>query len=113
MSETTIQIDRLVGPTHHFGGLGVGNVASMAHGGQVSRPAAAARQGLAKMRLVAEHTGINLCCRRNRDRVFHCFVDSDFRARTTTFLKLLSTKHRNCCRRLAARRRCGPPTRRR
>ena len=48
-----IQVDRLVGPTHHYGGLGVGNVASAQHAGQVSYPAAAAEQGLAKMRLVA------------------------------------------------------------
>lgn len=48
------QVDRLVGPTHHFGGLGVGNVASMAHAGNVSNPRAAAIQGLEKMRLVAE-----------------------------------------------------------
>src|SRR6056297_3662393 len=48
-----VQIDRLVGPTHHFGGLGVGNVASQLHAGEVSNPAAAARQGLEKMRLVA------------------------------------------------------------
>ncbi len=47
------QVDRIVGPTHHFGGLGIGNVASQAHHGQVSNPAAAALQGLDKMRLVA------------------------------------------------------------
>lgn len=58
MSEIEIQVDRLVGPTHHFGGLGVGNVASMSHGGEVSNPAAAALQGLAKMRLVAELTKV-------------------------------------------------------
>ncbi|EMI22049.1 Succinylarginine dihydrolase [Rhodopirellula maiorica SM1] len=48
-----IQVDRLVGPTHHFGGLGVGNVASLSHAGNVSNPASAAIQGLDKMRLVA------------------------------------------------------------
>ena len=48
-----VQLDRLVGPTHHFGGLGVGNLASQSHRGQVSNPAAAALQGLDKMRLVA------------------------------------------------------------
>jgi succinylarginine dihydrolase len=48
-----VQLDRIVGPTHHFGGLGVGNVASQSHGGQVSNPMAAALQGLDKMRLVA------------------------------------------------------------
>jgi succinylarginine dihydrolase len=48
-----VQVDRLVGPTHHFGGLGVGNIASAEHAGQVSDPAAAALQGLDKMRWVA------------------------------------------------------------
>lgn len=49
-----VQIDRVVGPTHHFGGLGVGNLASQSHHGQESNPAAAAIQGLDKMRRVAE-----------------------------------------------------------
>ena len=49
------QLDRLVGPTHHFGGLGVGNVASLSHAGHVSNPANAAIQGLDKMRLVASY----------------------------------------------------------
>lgn len=48
-----VQVDRIVGPTHHFGGLGVGNVASARHGGQPSNPAAAAIEGLDKMRRVA------------------------------------------------------------
>jgi succinylarginine dihydrolase len=45
--------DGLVGPTHNYAGLSTGNVASMAHGGQVSNPRAAALQGLAKMKFVA------------------------------------------------------------
>jgi succinylarginine dihydrolase len=53
MNLQEVQVDRLVGPTHHFGGLGVGNLASQQHSGQVSNPAAAALQGLDKMRLVA------------------------------------------------------------
>ncbi len=53
MSFIEAQIDRVVGPTHHFGGLGVGNVASKMHAGQASNPQAAAFQGLDKMRLVA------------------------------------------------------------
>jgi succinylarginine dihydrolase len=47
-----LQLDGLVGPTHHFGGLSFGNVASMTHAGWHSRPRQAARQGLAKMRQV-------------------------------------------------------------
>lgn len=45
--------DGLVGPTHHFGGLGVGNLASQSHGGHVAKPRGAAIQGIEKMRLVA------------------------------------------------------------
>jgi succinylarginine dihydrolase len=47
-----VQFDGLVGPTHNYGGLSPGNVASTIHGGQVSSPRAAAREGLAKMRFV-------------------------------------------------------------
>jgi len=42
--------DGLVGPTHNYGGLSVGNIASMKHEGLVSNPRAAFLQGLAKMR---------------------------------------------------------------
>lgn len=49
-----LQLDGLAGPTHHFGGLSFGNVASMSNAGWHSRPRQAARQGLAKMRQVAE-----------------------------------------------------------
>jgi len=48
-----INIDGLVGPTHHFGGLGVGNVASLEHQNQVSRPQQAALEGLQKAWLIA------------------------------------------------------------
>jgi succinylarginine dihydrolase len=48
------QFDGLVGPTHNYGGLSPGNVASTEHGGQVSNPRAAAHQGLAKMRFVRD-----------------------------------------------------------
>lgn len=47
-------IDALVGPTHHYGGIGVGNVASQAHASQPSRPRDAALEGLAKAEQVAE-----------------------------------------------------------
>ncbi len=53
MSVQEVNFDGLVGPTHHFGGLGVGNLASQTHGGQTARPRAAAIEGICKMRLVA------------------------------------------------------------
>ncbi len=49
---TEYNFDGLVGPTHNYGGLSAGNVASMRHGGRVSNPRAAALQGLEKMRFV-------------------------------------------------------------
>ena len=48
-----INIDGMIGPTHHFGGLGVGNTASLASKNLVSNPREAALEGLAKMELVA------------------------------------------------------------
>jgi succinylarginine dihydrolase len=48
------QFDGLVGPTHNYGGLSRGNLASTSHGGQPSNPRAAATQGLHKMRFVRD-----------------------------------------------------------
>lgn len=44
--------DGIVGPTHNYAGLSLGNLASVAHKGQTSSPRAAALQGLAKMRIL-------------------------------------------------------------
>ena len=45
-----INFDGLVGPSHNYAGLSLGNLASAKHGGNVSYPRAAALQGVAKMR---------------------------------------------------------------
>jgi succinylarginine dihydrolase len=45
-----VNFDGLVGPTHNYGGLARGNLASAANERQVSNPREAALQGLAKMR---------------------------------------------------------------
>lgn len=47
---TEVNFDGLVGPTHNYGGLAQGNLASAANEGAVSNPREAALQGLAKMR---------------------------------------------------------------
>ncbi len=49
-----LQFDGLVGPTHNYGALSPGNLASESHGGQTSNPRAAALEGLAKMRFVRD-----------------------------------------------------------
>lgn len=45
-----VNFDGLVGPTHNYSGLSMGNHASISHGGQASNPRQAALQGIAKMR---------------------------------------------------------------
>jgi succinylarginine dihydrolase len=47
---TEINFDGIVGPSHNYAGLSLGNIASASHKGQVSHPRAAALQGVAKMR---------------------------------------------------------------
>lgn len=47
-----LNMDGLVGPTHHYAGLSDGNVASIQNALSVANPQAAARQGLQKMRLL-------------------------------------------------------------
>ncbi|GLS03093.1 N-succinylarginine dihydrolase [Chitiniphilus shinanonensis] len=54
MSAFEANFDGLVGPTHHYGGHSFGNVASTGSAGQVADPRAAARQGLAKMKALAD-----------------------------------------------------------
>ncbi len=44
-----INFDGIVGPSHNYAGLSLGNLAATAHAGEVSYPRAAALQGLAKM----------------------------------------------------------------
>jgi len=49
-----VNFDGIVGPTHHYGGLSYGNVASMRNKQSVSHPKQAALQGLAKMKFMAD-----------------------------------------------------------
>lgn len=54
MATSEANFDGLVGPTHNYAGLSYGNVASTAHGGAVASPKRAAREGLAKMKALAD-----------------------------------------------------------
>ena len=56
-----LNFDGLVGPTHHYGGLSFGNLASAEHEGEASNPRQAALQGLEKMRAlhaIGVHRGV-------------------------------------------------------
>ena len=46
------QFDGLVGPTHNYAGLALGNLAAASNAGAVSNPRLAALQGIEKMRFV-------------------------------------------------------------
>lgn len=50
MSVTEINFDGIVGPSHNYAGLSLGNIASASHKGDPSFPRAAALQGVEKMR---------------------------------------------------------------
>lgn len=52
MTVYELNMDGLVGPTHHYAGLAAGNIASTSNALSASNPQAAARQGLDKMRLL-------------------------------------------------------------
>ncbi len=58
MSTVEANYDGLVGPTHNYAGLSLGNLASTTHGGQAARPRQAALQGLAKMKRLID---LGLC----------------------------------------------------
>jgi succinylarginine dihydrolase len=47
-----VNFDGLIGPSHNFAGLSLGNLAATIHAGEVAFPRKAALQGLAKMRLM-------------------------------------------------------------
>ena len=50
MSQVEINFDGIVGPSHNYAGLSLGNLAATSHAGETSFPRAAALQGLEKMR---------------------------------------------------------------
>ena len=54
MKSCEVNFDGLVGPTHNYGGLSFGNVASQNNCQQASNPREAALQGLAKMKALME-----------------------------------------------------------
>jgi len=54
MSAVELNLDGIIGPTHNYAGLSLGNLASARNKDSVARPRAAALQGLAKMRRLSK-----------------------------------------------------------
>lgn len=61
MTLKEINFDGIVGPSHNYAGLSLGNIASASHGGNPSYPRAAALQGVAKMRGNLARLGVQGC----------------------------------------------------
>mgnify|MGYP001158646314 CR=1 FL=1 len=57
-----VNFDGLIGPSHNYGGMSEGNLASASNAGDVSNPREAALQGLEKMRLLDILLPQYLCC---------------------------------------------------
>lgn len=54
MNWREVNFDGLVGPTHNYGGLSFGNIASSGNAGKTSSPKTAALQGIQKMRAMVD-----------------------------------------------------------
>ena len=54
MQAREANFDGLVGPTHNYAGLSFGNVASQTNEKSIANPLAAAKQGLRKMKQLAD-----------------------------------------------------------
>ncbi len=54
MAGYEVNFDGLVGLTHHYAGLSFGNEASTTHQNRTSNPRLAAKQGLLKMKALAD-----------------------------------------------------------
>ncbi len=54
MTTVEINFDGLIGPTHNYAGLSLGNVASATNAGEISSPRQAALQGLLKMKVLMD-----------------------------------------------------------
>ncbi len=94
-----VQVDRIVGPTHHFGGLGVGNLASARHAGEASNPAAAALEGLDKMRWVARLGGEQMILPPQPRPHYKLLHSLGFEGRgTRPLVDALSTRRQQSCR---------------
>ena len=103
--------DGLVGPTHNYGGLSVGNIASMAHEGSVANPRLAALEGWRRMRFVHANPGWGkgCCLRTNGQASSRCAARVCGQRRRSARCGSQPFRGRWCARSRAPRR-CGRRT---
>jgi succinylarginine dihydrolase len=87
-----VNFDGLVGPTHNYAGLSLGNVASASNAGLISRPKEAALQGLAKMRRLAELVGAQGILPPPRRPYWPLLEDVGYQGRTAKTLKRVAAE---------------------
>ncbi len=73
MTTYEVNADGLVGPTHAYGGLSAGNLASQTNKGEVSNPRAAVKQGLQKMKRLMDW-GVPQCVLPPHERPYIGFL---------------------------------------
>ena len=99
-----------MGPTHNYGGLSVGNIASMAHEGNVANPRLAALEGLQKMRFVHAN-GVGQAVLPPHDRPsLRTLRRLGFTGSDEDVLVPPPRIQSRSCVKSRALRRCGPPT---
>lgn len=92
MPSKEYNFDGLIGPTHNFAGLALGNIAAQTHKYEVSHPKAAALQGLKKMKLLHD-LGVPQGIIPPQERPdFHFLHKHGFKGRRAYVLEQVSTK---------------------
>ncbi len=94
MNAWEVNFDGLVGLTHHYAGLSFGNEASTRHRFQVSNPRLAAKQGLLKMKALADAGFPQAGSHRTSARLFRFCVNWDLAAAMSRYWKRLPARHR-------------------
>lgn len=107
MNAQEVNFDGLVGLTHHYAGLSFGNEASTRHRFQVSNPRLAAKQGLLKMKKLADAGFPEAVIRRTSVRLFRCCVSWDSVVAMSRYWKKLHAGHRTGFPASVPLRQCG------
>lgn len=107
MSAREVNFDGLVGLTHHYAGLSFGNEASTKHRFQRSNPKLAAKQGLLKMKALADAGFLQAVIPPHERPNVAALRQLGFRGSMSRSLKKPQPRRRNCSLPPAPLQRCG------
>ncbi len=112
MSGFEANFDGLVGPTHHYAGLSVGNEASQNNRDGLSNPKKAALQGLYKMKALADRGFVQGILPPQPRPNLRLLRDLGFEGSDEQVIRQRPRRRRSCSPPSAPPRRCGLLTRR-